>query len=418
MVTHIFRRYWLCARPHCLLAVVIVLVGCRAASAQVTETPDIGGIYVVGQKYFVPSAIWKGGNGQLKPAMRNPGVDGVLIDLTWSDIAPTYRHYDWSLLDYMARVAVEEGKKFEIAIITGGSTPGWVFADPPNGYGAQAATFDYIQSTKPGAVCTPQTLPVPWDAHYYAALRDLLDRLSRHLRKKGYYPDLAMLRITGINTLTDELRLPGQTPETTGNYTPANKCTIDNLGLWQSLGYRPALVREGWRRILRLYRRAFPDKVFNVALITAGGFPAFAADGTPVPTPPAAAASAADAMTTTLVKDAGRELPGQFVVQSNGLIGDEPPDPPAIEDAQRAGAMLAWQTNEWNGTSGGAACGGTRGQPVACTASTFAAMLTRGIYPHGATGRHPLRARYLEIFAPNIAAFPQALLHAHDLLLP
>jgi hypothetical protein len=146
------------------------------------------------------------------------------------------------------------------------------------------------------------------------------------------------------------------------------------------VGYRPVLVRQAWRRILRLYRTAFPDKVLNVALITADGFPAFTENGTPVASPPAsvkAAQALGDAMTTQLVKEAGRELGAEWlVVQSNGLVlGNDQPDPATIMDAQKAHAMLAWQTNEWLGipaatgpvgtpsSSGGAACGGTR-QPA------------------------------------------------------
>jgi len=168
--------------------------------------------------------------------------------------------------------------------------------------------------------------------------------------------------------------------------------------------------------MLRLYQRAFPDKVLNVALITADGFPAFAENGVPVTSPPAAVAMLGNAMTTELVKEAGRELPGRFVVQSNGLVGDQPPDPATIKDAFKAGAMLAWQTNEWLGV-GGAACGGTRGQPIPCNASTFARMLTSGIYPNGTSGREPLQAQYLELFPANIIQFPQIVMHAHDLLL-
>jgi len=55
--------------------------------------------------------------------------------------------------------------------------------------------------------------------------------------------------------------------------------------------------------MLRLYRKAFPDKVLNVALITAGGFPAFAENGTPVASPPASekeAQARGDGMTTQL----------------------------------------------------------------------------------------------------------------------
>lgn len=399
-----------------LVALLAAGAGVRAAAAQSVASPDIGGIYVIGQKYVLPANIWKNGNGLLKPAARNPGVDGVLIDLTWSDIARGYRKYDWSLLDFMARVAVDNHKKFEIAIIAGSSTPAWVFAAAPNGFGAQSATFDYIQSTKPGAVCEPQTIAPPWDKNYLRAFADLLRRLRAHLLKKNYYDDLAMLRITGINTLTDELRLPAQTPETTGNYTVANKCTVDNLQLWQSLGYTPAKVSQAWRYILRSYRKFFPDKTFNVALITAGGFPAFTADGAPVASPLQEAESLGNAMTTRLVKEAGRILAGQFALQSNGLV-DHSSDPATIKDALKARAVLGWQTNEWGDLAGGAACGGTRSKPVTCTASEFAAMLRSGIYPEGATDAKPLQARYLELFPPNIIAFPRIVVNAHDLLL-
>src|SRR5271170_4899588 len=223
------------------LLAVLPLAAPEATRAQGTAPPDIGGIYAIVQKYFLPPQVWPNGNGKtkgngsLKPAVMKTGVDGVLIDLTWSDIAVAYREYDWSLLDYMARVEVEEAKKFEIAIITGSSTPDWVFAAPPDGYGAQSATFAYIQSGKPGAVCISQTLPLPWDAHYLSALRDLLDQLSWHLKKKSYYANLAMLRITGINTLTEELRLPAA----------ENQCKVDNLQVWQSLGYRTGSGQPG-----------------------------------------------------------------------------------------------------------------------------------------------------------------------------
>ena len=430
-VMRIFSRRSAGRATRYLLALLLLLAAPDATRAQVTAPPDIGGIYVIGQKYFLPPEVWSTsngktkGNGSLKPAVMNPGVDGVLIDLTWSDISVAYRKYDWSLLDYMARVAVEKGKKFEIAIITGSSTPDWVFAAPPDGYDAKYATFAYIQSGKPGATCLSQTLPLPWDTNYLAAFGDLLDQLSWHLKKKGYYPDLAMLRITGINTLTDELRLPAA----------EKQCNVDNLQVWQSAGYRPALVRYAWRHVLRLYHRAFPDKVLNVALITTNGFPAFTENGTPVASPPTAEKTAqalGNAMTTQLVEEAGQELPaGWFVVQSNGLVlGYQQPDPVTISDARKAHAMLAWQTNEWLGipqtttpvgapsSCGGAACSGSRIQPIPCTASTFARMLTSGIYPNGTTGPKPLQAQYLELFPANIIQFPQIVMQAHDLLMP
>lgn len=113
-------------------------------------------------------------------------------------------------------------------------------------------------------------------------------------------------------------------------------------------------------------------------------------------------------------------------MQSNGIVGSGQPDAITIADAQAAGALLAWQTNEWELQTGGAACGGTREIPVACDETTFKDMLVAGIFPDSSSGTPtdkaqsgttPLKAQYLELFAPNILAFPKAVLHAHNLLL-
>ena len=42
-------------------------------------------------------------------------------------------------------------------------------------------------------------------------------------------------------------------------------------------------------------------------------------------------------------------------------------------------------------------------------------MLTSGIYPAGTTGAtKPFQAQYLELFAPDILAFPAAVMQAHN----
>jgi hypothetical protein len=389
-----------------LLAIGLTHSAALPGSAAAT-LPDIRGIYVIGQKFFLS-------NGQLAQAIATPGVDGILVDLDWSDVAsPTVaKSYSWTLLDSMVQLAITQGKKFEIAIITGGSTPPWVFSPPPQGLGAASGNFVYVQATKPGAACIDEKLALPWDDNYMAALSDLLQQLSAHLKAQNTYASLSMLRLTGINTLTDELRLPAQTPIN----TPQFPCMIDNLQAWLNVGYTQGMVATGWQRMLTASANAFPDKFFNVALITANGFPAFMPDGTPVYSPPAQVQTASNTIVSTLINGAGQRLPGQLVVQANGLVGSGPPDPITISMSQAAGALLAWQTNEWELQEGGAACGGTRESPEACDEASFSAMLTTGIYPQGSSGTKPLKAQYLELFAPNIIAFPDAVLQAHNTL--
>jgi hypothetical protein len=125
-----------------------LLVGAPVvAVAQEATLPDVAGIYVNGQLNVLPPNVVKGGSGKLAQAIAATGVDGVLIDLNWTDLSSEYGKYDWTYLNYMAGLAVAKNKKFEIAIITGNSTPAWVF-DQENGYGAQSATFQYIQGGK------------------------------------------------------------------------------------------------------------------------------------------------------------------------------------------------------------------------------------------------------------------------------
>ena len=166
--------------------------------------------------------------------------------------------------------------------------------------------------------------------------------------------------------------------------------------------------------------RAFPDKFFNVALITGNGFPAFTPNGAPVLSPPASASAveqASAAVVSNLVQLAAQQLAGQLVLQSNGLVNAEQLDTITISLAQANGALLAWQTNEWEAQTGGAACGGSRGSPVACQGEgDFHTLLTTGIYPQGSSATNPLKASYIELFAPNILAFPTAVLKAHNTL--
>src|SRR5947209_13069933 len=119
------------------------------------RVPRHSGIYVIGQKFYLQNSPMPGQQTWLQQAIASPAVDGILIDLDWTDVAsPTAtKTYSWTLLDSMAQLAIAQGKKFEIAIITGGTTPSWVFTPQPQGIGAAFSNFEYVQADKPGATC-------------------------------------------------------------------------------------------------------------------------------------------------------------------------------------------------------------------------------------------------------------------------
>jgi hypothetical protein len=161
----------------------------------------------------------------------------------------------------MVQLAVSNGKKFEVGIVTGRDTPAWVFDAPPQGLGAAGQTFGYVQLGKPGAGCLRVQLALPWDNNYIAAYADLLQQLSTHLKAQSWYNSMTMLRLTGTNTYTEELRLPTEPP---GTGAAAQSCLSGNLQAWEQVGYTQGLVATGWRQMLTASQRAFPDKTFNL----------------------------------------------------------------------------------------------------------------------------------------------------------
>jgi len=377
-----------------------------------TTLPDIRGIYIVAQKGWLD-------DGQLAQAIAVPGVDGILVYVLWSVLtsakAPP-KTYNWTVLDQMVQLAVSNGKKFEVGIVTGRDTPAWVFDAPPQGLGAAGQTFGYVQLGKPGAGCLRVQLALPWDNNYIAAYADLLQQLSTHLKAQSWYNSMTMLRLTGINTYTEELRLPAEPP---GTGAAAQSCLSGNLQAWEQVGYTQGLVATGWRQMLTASQRAFPDKTFNLALITDNGFPAFLPNGTPVSSPAAAVQQASLVIVTNLAQITAQQFPGQLVIQSNGLEDQGLLDTTTIQLAQQNGTLLAWQTNESELQTGGAACGGTRAMPMVCTSDAdYFNLLKLGIFPEGSSGTNPVMAQYLELLPPNVIAFPNAVLQAHNILLP
>ena len=98
--------------------------------------------------------------------------------------------------------------------------------------------------------------------------------MAAHLKTAGTYNAVTLLRLTGINRTTDELRLPAETPQSSGL-----ACVSDAVSIWQAAGYRPSLLLSGWDQITSSFERSFPDKAFSVAIIPQNAFPPIAEDG-------------------------------------------------------------------------------------------------------------------------------------------
>ncbi len=252
---------------------------------------------------------------------------------------------------------------------------------------------------------TRKTIAAPWDPNFLARWDFLLAAVSAHLKAAGTYEAVTLLRLTGINRTTDELRLPAETPQSTGL-----AFVRDDVAVWQQAGFRPSLLLGAWDEITSSFLKSFPDKSFSVAIIPQNAFPPIAEDGSVIRgTPPDA--------NQPLLSLASHKLPARLVVQFNFLMPGEAASPAVIQAANTLGTMAAFQTNNYFGSTGqGAACSEPVTNPTPCTSATYLSLLETGIFPLGPS--NPLRAQYIEVFPANANAFPSDILQAHSELIP
>ena len=381
-----------CRSVWMLSAVLFAGFFCRAQ----TPSADLRGLYVYTNDL---SQITNPTANALMASLNVPGVDGVAVVIAWSAIEPAIGQYQWATLDQWINASIAAGKKIDLVIPAGISTPSWLFQASPPGAGATALNFTVSPHQGLTGVCDAVTLAAPWDQAFLSQWDAMLAAVSAHLKSAGTYNSITMVRLTGVNRTTEETRLPAETAAITGL-----ACVSDAISTWQQAGYKPSLVEQGWTSILGSFQKSFPDKSFSVSLIpTSSGFPPIGESGSVL------TGNILD-LTQVLMAQAAQQFPGKLVVQFDTLLPGAADNGDVLDDAQNLGTIAAWQTNEYLG-NGGAACAGPVTSPVACTNDTFLALLEAGIYPMGTT--NALRGQYIEAFHANVTAFPGATLQAH-----
>jgi hypothetical protein len=342
---------------------------------------------------------------RLNSALNVAGVDGLLAGVSWASLEPAMGQYQWATLDKWLNQVAANRQQVELAITGGSSSPSWLFQPAPAGAGATPLTFAIAPHEGQLGTCNSITIAAPWDTAYLDRWDALLAAVSAHLKSTAAGSVVSMLRLTGINRSTDELRLPAETPQSTGL-----ACISDSIAIWQKAGYKPALLLQAWDRITGMFQSYFPDKTFTVALIPQSPFPAIGEDGAAIP-------GTVPDQNQPLVALAAEKFPGgRLVVQHDFLMPGEPPTPQIIQYAQTLGTLIAFQTNDYLSPNGGAACSEPVANPTPCTASTYMTLLLTGIYPEGQG--NPLRAHHIEVFPQNAIDFPADIQQAHLLLRP
>ncbi len=391
-----------------LTALLLQGFGSDALAAAPSTPPAARGIYVWPYNWAVK-------NGDFDKALAVPGVDGVGVHFTWSEISPALRTYDFTSIDRQLAAARSHHLAVELAVAAGEGTPAWLFAPPPLGMGLRRLDFamTYHGGQEP---CHAVSMPPPWAPGYQAAFADMLAQLSRHLRATGYDREVAAIKLTGMNTLTEELALPNESPAESGNPNP---CVTDSPRIWAGVGYRPSLVVRAMKGIAASYQRYFPNTQVVLPIIVMFAFPPIGEDGRPMPRSQALGIN--NKLLDDLVRTAARTLPGHLAVQDAFLLDSLPADQRTVGLARANGIPAAWQTNAWLAKNGkGAGCAG-RGNgflqqmqnAIPCSESSYLRMLRNGMFPQGGAG--PSKSGlFIEVFPSDVIAFPRAIMVAHD----
>ena len=236
---------------------------------------------------------------------------------------------------------------------------------------------------------------LPWDPDYIREYGTAMSALSAHLHSlPGAYEAITIVKLTGINQETLELRLPNTS-------TNSDSCLFDNADIWQSVDYLPSKVVDAWTQLANATNAAFPDKILSIAVLENNDFPSFDAQGNLV------SKSKMYDVKGAIIQKGLSLFQGRFGVQWQGLSRWKAAQ--VVIDAAALGAIAGWQTNQQGGGyDGGSDCRAAENNAnLSCTNTLYQQILDKGINASG---------QFIEIWPVDALDFPSATSHAHTRL--
>lgn len=360
-----------------------------------------GGFYAVGD----PA---QGGTAEsnFRYALTQPVCTGIRLNIQWDQLQPDDAgHFNWissmggghhSIDEYLYN-AVQADQSICISLGAGGNTPSWVG-------GTTLSVFPIDNSPSTVQACTTFTAPLPWDSTYLAAYNTAVAALAAHLAVVANpnggtidaRPWVKVIKVSGVDNTSGELRLRYGTGATTQN------CTQANLNqAWGAAGFTPAAVKTAFTTLLNNYIAvfpvsAFPGIVFSVDVIFVNAFPAVDSQGTAYIPPPART----DELTRQILSEmlANATYSGvNFEVQWNALSNISPAPQPSMSALQAAtgfgNCRVSYQMNERGGTAGGTWCSYAGNFSQCANDYDFETVVSTGVL---------LNARRLEFWGANV----------------
>lgn len=330
-------------------------------------------------------------------------VDGASISLEWNRIELRPGEYDWSTFDPWIVKTVAAHKKLAVGVIAGDFAPEWLYGDK---IGVPRLQFSF-NKTSTGVNCATLNQPEFWSGVYLKRYAGLLNALAAHLHEMpisgqqagAAYDALRVVKISGINVTTEELRVPANKPDN----GPCKQS--DAAAVWANGGYTPDKALAAWTTIAEDTNRAFPDKILAVDIIHRRAFPTVDGAGRPYEL----AKDGPDEMMLKIVDRGLAMLKRRFMVKWDAL-SQARMLPPEVEASGRRGAKVGWQMNDFLGVRDGSGCVYIPYAIKPCASlDDFRAILENGIAKGG---------RFIEIQPPNVnAKYAPAFRSVHGSLL-
>jgi hypothetical protein len=358
-----------------VLAALLIAALPAPAFAADGATDDFAGVYVgsprlVRARRQVDDALYQ-----------NDVASGVYLRLIWSQLEPKQGQFDFTVLNREIDRAVATKKRVSFSIIGGGYAPDWL-----SSAGIQTLRFSIARGGQKNRNCDVVDLPVPWDPAYQAAFlsvwKAVRDRISQI---PGGMEAVRIVKLTGVNRITAELRLPG----TFGQREDDACGKTDDAAIWNKVGYRPQKVVDAWVTIATGISQLFPSKHLGLDILEQNDFPPIGDDGGFSNPPP---------VKSRIIDEGIRRFGKRFSVQWNGLNKDGKLSDTVIA-AGRKGAIIGWQSNQYQGHDGAGCNLSRRTARAPCDTDGYRAILKRGLD----TG-----AAFIEVWAPDVRRFPDA----------
>jgi hypothetical protein len=380
----------------------------RESPGQVQQIPSCAGIYVVNGYANEASAKSVYAAGLTSSPAYQDDITGHAIFVPIAKILPSITtwgqfSWTWGYLDTLVQIAVSNGKKFSIALISGLQTSGTYLESLPAGFAAGAGVnsaplFDVWIVGGKVPRCISSYVLLPWVPKVQEFWSAAAFALADHLQKTGTYGSLTMVHVPGLLVYDEELRLP------TGYPRPLSTDTVPcadgriafpavindaDTSRWRSLGYSDTAAINGFKVIASAFAEAFPDRILGLSLFPVTGkvldYPNLTGD-------------TLGYVASQIVRDVNALAPGRVEVQADDLDANF-----AQSDVMKYGTLysdvVGWQTNAKGGT--GAGCSG--GGPGSCDpdgpTGPYFQLLQNGSHTGG---------RYVEVWSDDVVSYPQS----------